>query len=155
MVGGGRGQVNDSRGTTTASFSNGPLKVIDRNGTTTIYLNSVPANFANPDSFRSGIAIQISQPYQQAIVDTVDGTFTAVFDNTISSTNTFTLNLTTFMFGHPGQAFRATVTGQLNATPPPTGNFAGYAVGRNRKIAFLFADARECAGERTRGGARF
>jgi hypothetical protein len=119
--------------TTTQSFSDGLLRIIDRDGTTTIYLNSVPASFTDPDSFRSGIPIQTSKLHQQAIVDTVDGTFTAVFDNTISSTSSFTINGTSFQLGHSGQAFRATVTGQLNATPPPTGHFAGYAVGATGK----------------------
>jgi hypothetical protein len=116
--------------TTTQAVSDGPLRIIDRDGTTTIYLNSAPASFANPDSFRSGIPIQTSTLHQQAIVDTAGGTFTAVFANTISSISSFTINGTTFTLGQTGQAFRAAVTGQLNAaTPPPTGYFAGYAVG--------------------------
>src|ERR1700758_2792910 len=41
--------------TTTQSISDGPLRIIDRKGTTTIYLNNAPASFTNPDSFRSGI----------------------------------------------------------------------------------------------------
>jgi len=115
--------------TTTESFSNGPLRIIDRDGTTTIYLNTAPASFANPDSFRSGIPVQTSTLHQQAVVDTLGGTFTAVFANIISSTSAFTINGATFRFGQRGQTWRATVTGQLNATPPPTGHFAGYAVG--------------------------
>jgi hypothetical protein len=114
---------------TTESVSDGPLRIIDRNGTTAIYLNSAPASFTNPDSFRSGIPIQTSTLHQQAIVDTIGGTFTAVFTNTISSTSAFTINGTTYRLGQKGQAFRATVTGQLNPTPPPSGHFAGYAVG--------------------------
>ena len=102
--------------TTTESISNGPLRIIDRDGTTTIYLNSAPANFAAPDSFRSGMPAQTSKPPQQAIVDTVGGTFTAVFANTISSTSAFIIGGTTFSLGKKGQSFRATVTGQLNAT---------------------------------------
>ncbi|GAC1681988.1 MAG: hypothetical protein PVS2B2_20960 [Candidatus Acidiferrum sp.] len=115
--------------TTTEANNDGPLRIIDRDGTTTIYLNSAPASFANSDSFRSGIPIQTSTLHQQAIVDTVGGTFTAVFANKISSTSAFTINGTTFTLGQTGQAFRATVTGQLNATPPPTGYFGGYAIG--------------------------
>jgi hypothetical protein len=115
--------------TTTESVSNGPLRITDRNGTTTIYLNSAPASFANPDSFRSGIPVQISMLHQQATVDPVAGTFTAVFANTISSTSAFAINGTTFTLGQNGQAFRATVTGHVNATPPPNGQFGGYAVG--------------------------
>jgi hypothetical protein len=114
--------------TTTESITNGPLRIVDRNGTTTIYLNTAPASFANPDSFRSGIPVLTSTLHQQA-VNTPDGTFTTVFANTVSSTSTFTLNGATFRLGQTGQAFRATVTGQSNATPPPNAHFGGYAVG--------------------------
>jgi len=115
--------------TTAESFSDGPLRIIDRDGTTTIYRNSAPASFANPDSFRSGIPVQISTLHQQAIVDTAAGTFTAVFAISISSTNAFSICGMTFKLGQKGQGFRATVTGRLNATPPPTGYFGGYAAG--------------------------
>lgn len=114
--------------TTTESITNGPLRIVDRNGTTTIYLNTTPASFANPDSFRSGIPVLTSTLHQQA-VNTPDGTFTTVFANTILSTSAFTINGTTFRLGQTGQAFRATVTGQSNATPPPNAHFGGYAVG--------------------------
>lgn len=114
--------------TTTESFTDGPLRIVDRNGTTTVYLNTAPASFANPDSFRSGIPVLTSTLHQQA-VNTPDGTFTTVFANTILSTSTFTINGATFRLGHTGQAFRANVTGQSNATPPPNAHFGGYAVG--------------------------
>ncbi len=114
--------------TTTESITDGPLRIVDRNGTTTIYLNTAPASFANPDLFRSGIPVLTSTLHQQA-VNTPDGTFTTVFANTISSTTAFTINGTTFRLGRTGQAFRATVTGQSNATPPPNAHFGGYAVG--------------------------
>ena len=68
------------------------LRILARDGTTTIYLNSAPADFANPDSFRSGTPVQTSTLHQQAIVDTVTGAFTAVFDNTITWTDEFTIN---------------------------------------------------------------
>jgi hypothetical protein len=113
--------------TTTGSFPNGPLRIIDRDGTTTIYLNSAPASFANPDSFRSGIPVQTSRLHQQAIADPVASTFTAVFADTISSTSAFTIEGTTFRLGRKGQAFRAAVTGHLNSLT--SGNFGGYAVG--------------------------
>jgi hypothetical protein len=113
--------------TTTESFGNGPLRIIARDGTTTIYLNTAPASFANPDSFRSGMPVQTSRLHQQAIADPVAGTFTAVFAETISSTSAFTINGTTFRLGRKGQRFRAAVTGHLNSLT--SGNFGGYAVG--------------------------
>jgi hypothetical protein len=114
--------------TTTESITNGPLRIVDRNGTTTVYLNTGPASFTNPDSFRSGIPVLTSTLHQQA-VNTPDGTFTTVFANTILSTSAFTINDATFRLGQTGQAFRATVTGQSNTTPPPNAHFGGYAVG--------------------------
>ncbi len=114
--------------TTAESITDGPLRIVDRNGTTTIYLNTAPASFANPDSFRSGIPVLTSTLHQQA-VNTPDGTFTTVFANTILSTSAFTMNGATLRLGQVGQAFRATVTGQSNATPPPNAHFGGYAVG--------------------------
>jgi hypothetical protein len=64
-----------------------------------------------------------SQLHQQAVVDTAGDTFTAVFQNIISSANAFAINGSTFKLGEKGQALRSTVTGQLNAAPPPTGYF--------------------------------
>ena len=116
--------------TTTQTNIDGPLRILARDGTTTIYLNSAPADFANPDSFRSGTPVQTSTLHQQAIVDTVTGAFTAVFDNTITWTDEFTINGTEYRLGRRGQSFRTTLTGHLNAgAPPPTGYFSGYAVG--------------------------
>ena len=114
--------------TTAESLTDGPLRIVDRNGTTTIYLNTGPASLTNPDSFRSGIPVLTSTLHQQA-VNTPDGTFTTVFANTILSTSAFTINGATFRLGQAGQAFRATVTGQSNTTPPPNAHFGGYAVG--------------------------
>jgi hypothetical protein len=62
-------------------------------------------------------------------VDTATGAFTAVFDNTITGTSTFTIGGREFRLGRKGQSFRTTLTGHLNPAPPPTGYFAGYAVG--------------------------
>jgi hypothetical protein len=119
--------------TTTQTVVDGTLVIIDRNGTTTIYLNSNPASFADPNSFRAGTPVQVSRLHQQAIVNPATGTFTAVFENTILSAEAFTVVGKTLRLGHNGQAFRSTITGQLNATPPPTGYFAGYAVGAGQQ----------------------
>src|SRR5574337_588014 len=109
--------------TTTRSISNGPLRIIDRDGTTTIYLNSAPASFGDPNSFRSGTPIQTSTLHQQIVVDTLSGMFTVVFFNTITSTTDFTLNGGTFELGKEGHSFRTTLTGHLNSPAPPSGHF--------------------------------
>jgi hypothetical protein len=120
--------------TTTQANTNGPLVIpTRRNGTTAIYLHSGSASFADPDSFRSGIPILTATLHQQAVVDTATGAFTAVFENTITSTATFTIDGREFRLGRKGQVFRTTLTGHLNAAPPPTGYFAGYAVGAGHR----------------------
>ena len=117
--------------TVTESFSDGPLRIIDRDGTTTIYVNSARTSFANPDAFRSGTPVLTATLHQQAVNTGVDTfkPFTAAFANTILSTTAFTVNGTTFRLGKTGQALRATITGQANATPPPNSHFSGYTVG--------------------------
>src|ERR1700694_3187003 len=48
--------------------NNGPIRIVNRVGTTTIYLNTTPADFNNPASFSSGTPIQVSDYTQQAIL---------------------------------------------------------------------------------------
>jgi len=119
--------------TTTRVTSHGPFSIVLREGTTTLYLNSPPADFSTPDSFRSGTPIQVSTMRQQVIVDTVEKTFTVVNLNTITSASQFLLDDQTLQIGIPREAFRTSLQGVLfirgGGTPPPTGHFAGYAVG--------------------------
>ncbi len=113
--------------------TNGPLTIIVREGTTALYLNSSPASFATPDSFRSGTPIQTSIIHQQVIVDTIEKTFTVVNSNTITSTEHFWLDGTEYELGDPGQVFRTRLIGVLTvrdgSAPPPTGYFSGYSEG--------------------------
>jgi len=116
--------------------TNGPLTIIVREGTTTLYLNSSLASFGSPDSFRSGTPIQTSVIHQQVIVDTIEKTFTVVNTNTITSTALFWLDGTEYELGDMGQIFRTRLVGVLKAragsTPPPTGYFSGYSEGVKR-----------------------
>ena len=113
--------------------TNGPLTIIVREGTTTLYLNSSPASFGSPDSFRSGTPIQTSVIHQQVIVDTFEKTFTVVNSNTITSTERFWLDGTEYELGDVGQIFKTRLVGVLTvrdgSTPPPTGYFSGYSEG--------------------------
>ena len=122
---------------TTRVTSHGPFSIVVREGTTTLYLNSSPANFGTPDSFRSGTPIQVSAIHQQVIVDTVEKTFAVANINTIASTSPFLLDGQMLEIGKHGQAFRTSLQGVLftrsGGTPPPTGHFAGYAVGVDDK----------------------
>ena len=104
-------------------INNGTIRIIDRTGTMTIYLDTTPdGDFANPDSFRDGVAIQTSELRLQFILDTVTGAFYATSVHTITSGNS--------LLGKEGQKFRRTLIGHV--TPPgtsPAAHMAGYAVG--------------------------
>ena len=122
---------------TTRVTSHGPFSIVLREGTTTLYLNSSPANFSIPDSFRSGTPIQVSTIHQQVIVDTVERTFSVVNLNTITSALNFLFDGSRLQIGKTGGVFRTSLQGVLfvrsGATPPPTGHFAGYAVGVEKR----------------------
>jgi hypothetical protein len=112
--------------------ANGPLRIISREGTTTVYLNAAPAgNFSNPDSFRAGAPIQTSTLRQQVIVDTVTQTFTVVNEDTITSSSLFSVNGASYQIGKAGDVFRTTKNGHLSG-PLPSGYFAGYSVGAEK-----------------------
>src|SRR5262245_55432844 len=111
---------------------NGPLRIISREGTTTVYLNPTPSgNFSNPDSFRACTPIQTSTLRQQVIVDTVTQTFTVLNQDTITATSLFSVNGRTYQIGKVGDVFRTTKNGHLTG-PVPSGYFAGYSVGAEK-----------------------
>jgi len=115
--------------TTVKAVANGPLRIVDRTGTTTIYLASTPGDFSNPDSFRSGTPIQVSTLRQQVIVDTSTGAFTVVNTNTITTAAEFLSDGDEIQLGKAGQSFRTVLNGHLNAPGMlPTGWFGGYAL---------------------------
>jgi hypothetical protein len=110
--------------------ANGPLRIVDRTGTTTIYLASASGDFSNPDSFRSGTAVQVSTLRQQVIVDTLSGAFTVVNINTITAAAQFLSDGKEIQIGEVGKSFQTRLSGHLNAPGmSPTGWFGGYAVG--------------------------
>lgn len=116
--------------TTVKTVVNGPLRIVDRTGTTTIYLASTPGDFSNPDSFRSGTPVQISTLRQQVIVDTSTGTFNVVNINTITTATEFQSDGDEVRLGESHQSFRTVLNGHLNAPGMlPTGWFGGYALG--------------------------
>lgn len=122
--------------TTVRVINNGPFKIINRVGTTTIYFNVPPAgDFTNPDSFRSGTPIQVSDYSQQVVFDTSAGVFTTVHLNTITSVSIFNLAGTDYQLGLPRQSFRTNYLGHINSPGlSPSGWFGGYAVGVSRSL---------------------
>jgi len=116
--------------TTTQVVNHGPFRIIDRTGTTTIYLNNGPSDFTNPATFSQGTPIQVSSFTQQVVLNTTTNTFVTVHTNTITSVDTFTLNGTAYRLGQLGKSFRTNYSGFVN-TPglTPTGWFAGTSIG--------------------------
>lgn len=113
-------------------INNGPIRVVNRKGTTTIYYHPEGgADFSDPSSFETGIPIQVSDYDQQVVLDpSVPFPFTTTHLNTVTSTVPFVLNGRRLILGTVGDAYRTHYTGSSNTgTPPPNGYFAGYAVG--------------------------
>jgi hypothetical protein len=109
--------------------NNGPLRIISRDGTVTVY--SDPAgngNFANPDSFRDGTPILVARLRQQVILNTLTGVFTALNVNTITATRSFVAGSENVRLGKVGQLFRTFIYGQASAAAPPSAYIAGYTV---------------------------
>lgn len=110
--------------------NHGPFRIVTRTGTTTIYLNSGPSDFANPASFSQGVPIQVSTFKQQVISNVPANTFVTNHLNTITSVTPFTLDGMTYRLGFVGQSFQTKYQGQVNtAGTVPTGFFAGTATG--------------------------
>ncbi len=114
---------------TTRVIADGPLRVISREGTMTIYQDpSGNGNFASPDSFRDGTPVLVVSVRQQGIVDTVTGAFTLRNVGSVVSTSPFAGGSGQLRLGSSDDAFTASFNGHLNTVAgPPTGYLAGYA----------------------------
>jgi hypothetical protein len=107
----------------------GPLRIITRVGTFTVYRHpALSSNFDDPSSFRSGTPVLVAVFRQQVVVDTVAQTFTTLNRNTIESTRPFTAGAKTVRLGAAGGSFNTVLTGHLNMPGPPSGYFAGYTI---------------------------
>jgi hypothetical protein len=111
-------------------INNGPMRVIDRRGEATFYLDTTPGgDFGRPETFRKGVAVMAASLRHQVVIDTLTGSFTAHFDCTVVRNEAFTLGGTTYRLGKPGQAFQITFIGHINQPAPPSGYMAGYITG--------------------------
>jgi hypothetical protein len=140
---------------TTRNILNGSIRSVVREGTTTIYLAKNPADFANPDSFRSGTPIQSSSMRQQVLVDTITSGFTVTNYNVVNSVTSFAINGMSYQLGAPGKAFRTYLTGHLTATGPPSGHFGGFAIGSNSTEPFIGAPSSPAIASGNTGLAQF
>ncbi|PWU22410.1 MAG: hypothetical protein C5B48_10075 [Candidatus Rokuibacteriota bacterium] len=115
--------------TTTRVISNGPLKVISREGAMTVYRDpSANGNFSSPESFRDGTPILVAGLRQQVVVDTLSGAFSTLNLNTVISSSPFAVGSGQLQLGQPGDRFKTILNGHLNAPAPPSGYFAGYTI---------------------------
>ena len=115
--------------------SSGPLRIVNRVGTTTIYFNTSPAgDFNNPGSFQLGTPIQVSKYRQQVVFNTITSSFTTVHTNRITSNTPFSLRGHTRRLGAVGLSFRTSYFGYIDpAGGTPSGWFGGYATGVDRE----------------------
>lgn len=119
--------------TTRRVINNGPIRVINREGTVTIYSDpTANGSFANPESFRDGTRILVAGLRQQVIVNTTTGAFTAQNLNTITSTRPFPGPKGALQLGKAGDRFRTIISGHVNAPgASPSAFMVGYAFSVN------------------------
>ena len=116
--------------TTQQVINNGPMRVIDRTGTATIYFNAGGGgDFNSPDTFRGGKPVQTCTLRHQVIIDTSTGYFTASFDLTITSAAAFAVNGSSYVLGRAGEVYHWNVYGKLTTQGPPSAQIAGFASG--------------------------
>ena len=116
--------------TTDRVINDGVMRIVNRTGTTTVYLNTPPSDFSNPASFGQGMPIQVSTFRQQVVINTLTNAFVTTHMNTVTKTSVFSLNGKSYRLGQVGHSFRTSYSGQSN-TPgaTPSGWFGGHAVG--------------------------
>ncbi len=114
--------------TTTRATSNGPLRIINRTGTTTVRLAPASGDFASPETFRAGKVVQTSRLEQQVIVDTSTSAFTVINVNTVTPGGAAPSGWSCPELLRPGARIRTELRGHVN-TPgsTPTGWFGGFA----------------------------
>lgn len=117
---------------TTRATPHGPLTIVDRKGTATIYLNPAGgASFDNPASFEAGTPMLTASLRHQVILDTLNGnTIFMHFDLTVISAETFTVGDQRHRLGRPGQKMTWINYGRPNTSTTQPGQFvfAGAAI---------------------------
>jgi hypothetical protein len=115
-------------------INNGPIRIVDRTGTGTIYLGSGGGDFTNPDTFRAGAPVQTYTLRHQVVIDTSTGYFTTLFEITVTSAKPFQIDGRTYMLGRRGGVYRLEVAGKLATPAPPSAYIAGAAEGAGADI---------------------
>jgi hypothetical protein len=115
---------------TTQVINNGDLRIVDRIGSTTIYLDDIPnGDFNDLSSFADGTPVLKMSLRQQVILDRVENTFTTVNINRVTSVSAFELDGQRLRLGQVGDQFRTFISGRGNTTGTSAGFvIAGYTV---------------------------
>ena len=116
---------------TTRVTDNGPLRIVDRKGTATIYLNPAGgANFEDLDSFSAGTPVLTAALRHQVILDTLNNnTIIVNFDLTITAAESFTAGEIKHLLGLPGQKMTWTAYGRPNTSTTQPGQFVFAGMG--------------------------
>ena len=118
-------------------ISNGRLRIVNRTGTTTIYLDeSSGGDFGNRDTFRDGVPILRMNYRQQVILDAGEanpsvpgtGTFTVMNLLSVTGVSSFEIGGERFQISRQKDQFRQFYSGVPPTLAPPIGVFAGYTV---------------------------
>jgi hypothetical protein len=110
----------------------GPVGIVQRDGTFTLYLSSGPASFADLSTFASGTPILTGTSHQQVIFNGNPGTFSAYTDVTVTSSRVFSLGGTTYQLGTVGDSFRVLYFGDVTGIAVTSALFGGYGVGTGK-----------------------
>jgi hypothetical protein len=116
--------------TTELVINNGPMRTVDRTGTSTIYFDETGfATFTTPDTFRDGTAVQVCNLRHQVVIDTSTGYFTVTFEMEVTSATSFKIDGHAYQLGKPGDVYRISVSGKLTTSGTPSAYIAGVAMG--------------------------
>jgi hypothetical protein len=110
----------------------GPVGIVQRDGTFTLYLSSGSASFADLSTFASGTPVLTGTSHQQVIFNGNPGTFSAYTDVTVTSSKEFSLGGTTYQLGRVGDSFRVLYFGNVTGMAVPSALFGGFAVGTGK-----------------------
>jgi hypothetical protein len=121
--------------TTVRVINNGPLRIVNREGTLRVFLDEKPnGDFAVPDSFRDGTPVMTAALRHQVILDTTTNQFTTVFVNTVTQSARFSLGGRPIELGKQGQTFRMIVLGRPSSAGPGQFVIAGYTTGLDARV---------------------
>jgi len=118
-------------GKTSPAISDGPLRLVTRVGTLTLYRDpSRNSDFANPASFRDGTPVLVAQYRHAPITSTLTNAISLFCRARITFTRPFATGHGMVQLGKVGDTFDEHYTGQGNMPGPPSGYFIGYDVTR-------------------------